>query len=695
VRGQGAEESYRPDVDGLRAIAVLAVILFHVDERLLPGGFVGVDVFFVISGFLITGNVLRAGGGFSLAEFYRRRIRRISLPMLAVTGVVVAAAQVLLLPADATRVARSGLWSSFSLANVYFWKFLDRSYFAPDSRQEPLLHLWSLGVEEQFYLVWPLLLTLGSRRRLSSSTASWSTGDAHVGGIVLPRPHVALLVGIAALSFALADSRIGSDRAFVFYMLPTRAWELVAGALAAIAVASGRVGEAPRRLAGIATAVGLAMIAAALAELGPKDPFPGRLALAPVLGAVLVLLGGHAAPNPVSRMLSVGPLVAIGLVSYSAYLWHWPLLAFYRYGYGEVDRNAGVLIVALTFLLAWASWRWIETPARRSVAPPLRVFLWQFAIPAAVVGLLAASAIGTGGFGPRMLSRPYRHRLAALEAEARVARDMTHACNVKRITDRWMADPRCVFGPKDAPVAALLWGDSQAMHYVGMMEAFAAAGGFRFRQVDAWACAPIEGDPTGFVGRAEDCRKSSETVLRDVSKYPVVVMAGLWPAYGKKPFLERSIDLARRLAAAGHRVVLLGRTPAFPNFDLPCEQKALGFPWKTCRKDETVALDRRIQSANARLAKFAAATPGVEYFDANDFLCGSDGRCRAFDDRGRPRYFDQNHLSLPGSRRLGESVIRERGLPAPFRGIPEKAASWRAAQRRSVSPLARPSPRPG
>ena len=163
--GGGSAAGYRPDVDGLRAVAVLAVILFHLDTRLVPGGFAGVDVFFAISGFLITRNILleSAAGRFRLGEFYGRRVKRIALPMLAVVGATVAAAQAMLLPEDALRAAWSGLWAVASLANVYFWRHLDGGYFAADSRQVPLLHLWSLGVEEQFYLLWPALLTLALR----------------------------------------------------------------------------------------------------------------------------------------------------------------------------------------------------------------------------------------------------------------------------------------------------------------------------------------------------------------------------------------------------------------------------------------------------------------------------------------------------------------------------------------------------
>ncbi|MFM7143230.1 MAG: acyltransferase family protein, partial [Alphaproteobacteria bacterium] len=532
------------------------------------------------------------------------------------------------------------------------------------------------------YLLWPLLLTLGLRPRTSSSSTRPADRE-------LPRSRVVLVAVTAALSFLLAEVLLRTNGPFAFYMLPTRAWELLVGALAAIAVARGRIGESSGRLAALAGLVGLAMIAATCIRLEGSDPFPGHLALAPPLGAALLLLAGHAAPNPVSRMLSAGPLVAIGLVSYSAYLWHWPLLAFHRYGYGKPGPVAGAVIVALTFAAAWASRRWIETPARRSTASPSRVFLRQFAMPAAVVCALVAGARTTAGFGPRVLSASFREHHAKLERAARESEDSSHSCNVKRITTKEMRSRRCVFGPEGAPVAVLLWGDSQAMHFVGMMEKFAAAGGFRFRQVDAWACPPIEGDPAPFARRVDDCRISAESVLAEVSEYPVVVLSALWPDYGPRPFVERSIALARKLAAAGHEVVILGRVPDFPAFDLRCDLKAQSFPFKSCGRDERRELPSWLRAVNARLRRFAEATPGVEYLDVNDVLCPDGGPCRAYDEAGRPRYFDHNHLSLEGSRGLGESILRSRGLPEPFRDVDAKARAWARAH---PAPSAGPAP---
>ena len=255
---------YRPDIDGLRAIAVLAVIFFHLHESLLPGGFVGVDVFFVISGFLITRNILREieCGAFSLLEFYRRRVKRIAPAMLVVVAVTLLFSQLLMLPEDARSASKSAFASVASLANVYFWLFTDKSYFAVSTRELPFLHLWSLGVEEQFYLLWPLALVL------------------------LYRPWRALrfaagMLTLAIGSFALAQALVADHPEFTYYMLPTRAGEFALGALVAIAVVKRAQPRWPSPAVAWLAAIGMTMLVGSLVLLRGRVPFPGWLAVPP------------------------------------------------------------------------------------------------------------------------------------------------------------------------------------------------------------------------------------------------------------------------------------------------------------------------------------------------------------------------------------------------------------------------------
>lgn len=314
---------YRAHLDGLRGVAVLAVIAFHLRGNRMPGGFTGVDVFFVISGFLITSQILAEtiSSRFSYAEFYRRRIRRIAPAMLVVVLVTVVAAQLFLLPEDATATARSALWSIAGLANVWFWRNLDTGYFAEDSATVPLLHLWSLGIEEQFYLLWPPLLRLlvGARHR---------PGPPARERIAPGFAASTSLVAVASGSYALGSVLASRAPAFAYYMLPTRAGELLLGALVALVVRGGVAKRIPPRLADGLGIAGLVSIGGSFLLLSGNDPFPGWLALPPTLGAALVILSGEAHLGPTTKALSGGPLVGVGLLSYSLYLWHWPFIAF-------------------------------------------------------------------------------------------------------------------------------------------------------------------------------------------------------------------------------------------------------------------------------------------------------------------------------------------------------------------------------
>jgi len=684
--------SYRADIDGLRGVAVLAVILFHVHAGWIPGGFAGVDVFFAISGFLLTRNILSEldDGSFGVGAFYRRRVKRIALPMLVVVGAVVAAAQLLLLPKDALRTASAGLWSIVSLGNVWFRRNLDTGYFSREAHEAPLLHLWSLGVEEQFYLVWPLVLPAAARL-LGTSLGLF-----------------AAIATLAIASFAGGQALLGSDPRFAFYMLPTRAGGLLLGALAAIAAKSwlvgasqgtrsaeltgasglgkpsvGTTGASSFRAMGpcLAGIFGALLVLGSFTRLTEDSPFPGWRAAIPSLGAALLLLSGETGTSRVHKLLSWQPLVAVGLVSYSAYLWHWPLLAFHRYAWGEVGGVARVVIALLTALLAWASWSSIERPARRSSARLARIVLLQWALPSLGVAGLALLAMLTGGEGLRRFSPDRASALARFWDESAIAVWQGVACDRKVLTKDDFSNPHCLIGPADAPAGTLVWGDSNAAHYVGMLEVFARAGGFRFRNLDAWACAPVGGNPSRFIptDRIEDCIASNRLVLGRLRDFPVVVIAAAWPAYGLRPaFVEESLRLVRKLVSEGHSVVLLGKAPKMTGWDHSCREKALSIPWLRCPTELFRPLDARIAQANARLRRFARETPGVSYFDANDLLCAAPRGCTGFGDDGKPLYFDDSHLTLAGSRWLGERVLRGHGLPAAFAGIVSKL---RAAER--------------
>lgn len=662
---------YRPDIDGLRAIAVLSVILFHIDKHLLPGGFIGVDIFFVISGYLISKNILQdiERGCFSIVDFYRRRVKRIAPVMLLVVLLSTIAAQLVLLPEDAKRVADSALWSLLSSANVYFWLNLDTSYFATASGELPLLHLWSLGIEEQFYIVWPLLLMLAYRRSRAKTLFT--------------------LMSIAALaSFGFGEMWFARDARFTYYMLPARAGELLFGALVALAVLRRVELRVPHGLVGPLAGVGVILIAGSFALITENRLFPGLLTVPPALGTVFLILAGHCATdNPVSRMLAIRPLVWVGLVSYSAYLWHWPLLAFYRYGHAEIGPVAGSALIVLTFVLAWLSYRLVEIPTRASLASAWRIFGLQYIVPAGGIALLALLAIQVNGYGLRWNSEEYKTQLAGLRERTKAAFQFDYVCQRKRISPADMHDPRCVVGAAgSAPPRALLWGDSNAAHYIGIIGVIAREAGFRFRNLEVSSCPPLQGDPAPFVAanRLDDCRASADIARLALNDFDTVMISASWSYYQKNSgrFLDLFLSEVKSLAASGKRILLIGKAPVITGYDRRCSEKALHYPLLNCSIARAPA-DADVTRANQRLKEFAASTPNVSYFDVDPYLC-SDSACSAFDQDGRPLYFDRHHLSLPGSWELGATIVHRDGVPEVFRRIgtgPEVTSSRAASAR--------------
>jgi peptidoglycan/LPS O-acetylase OafA/YrhL len=646
---------YRPDIDGLRAIAVLSVIFFHISKTFLPGGFVGVDVFFVISGYLITNNIVQkmGGGKFSIADFYGSRIKRIAPAMMTVIGASLIGAAALMLPDDAAMTAKSAVWSLASLANVFFWLFQDTSYFAASSQQQPLLHLWSLGVEEQFYLIWPLLLMFvyrpGREKRM------------FIGGLCA-----------AGLSFALGSLYFAHDSAFVYYMLPARAGELLIGALVALLVSNGAHHRIPNNVIGPLATLGLLLLCVSLTCLSEDVVFPGVLAIPPTLGAALIILTGNGRPSWVARALSWKPLVWLGLVSYSAYLWHWPLLAFYRYGYGEVELSAGVSLFALTLLLAWLTFRFIEQPARNVTSSALIVFTRQFVIPAGALLTIALGSIYIDRLWPPHMQNSYRLQLAGLQAQTRPAFAYDYVCQRQKITAKDTDNEHCIVGAGNANASnILLWGDSNAAHYIGMLGTFANKANFRFRNVEVGSCPPIFDDPAPFVDarRLADCRESTLAIRPLLHNANVVIISASWPSYQARSsrFLDTFLNTVRGIADRGTLVILIGKTPQMKGFDRLCRLKELRFPFLTCPQIKTL-LTADVMSLNESLRQFAQATPNVQYFDATAYLC-PDGYCTAYGHDGVALYYDQGHLSMSGSWKLGNTIVVADGVPEIFRSL--------------------------
>ena len=461
--------TYRPDIDGLRAIAVLSVVAYHADAALLPGGFAGVDVFFVISGFLITSLLVQslADETFSAATFYARRLRRLLPSLVVVLAAAAVAGWAWLLPGELVQLGTHIASSAVFVTNFVLWG--EAGYFDAAAADKPLLHLWSLGVEEQFYLLWPALLWITWRRA---------------------RP-LAIVAGVAVLSFAANVATTHWAPAAAFYWPTSRVWELAVGAVLACLPAAVANAAAAPRARDVCALAGVLLLAAGLALLRGDAAFPGWWAVLPVAGtACLIAAGPHALLN--RAVLAHRGLVFIGLTSYPLYLWHWPMLTFARLvSGGRTPAPVTAALVAAAVLLAWLSYRCVEVPLRH------RRSRW---IVPGLAGALACA--GAAGLALRVQADSLPRRLPA---DVQALADFTYrpeaiyrerVCYLMPDQPPSALAPECTeSAPADRPLV-VLWGDSHAAHLYPGLQDLQTRTPFRLAEFTGSRCPPLLGVET-------------------------------------------------------------------------------------------------------------------------------------------------------------------------------------------------------
>lgn len=644
-------DKYRTDIDGIRAIAVLSVIIFHINSTILPGGFIGVDIFFVISGYLITLHIIRdlESGNFSLLEFYRKRVKRIVPVMLVVVACVIAISMFIQRPEDTKNVAKTGVAAILSLSNVYFWLFQNTGYFAQASREIPLLHLWSLGVEEQFYIFWPLVLMLFYKA-------------------LRGKHFVGLFSIIMVVSFLLGQFLYSHYPSFVYYMLPTRGGELLVGAIAAYFVKKRPNIDISDMAALLLSAVGLVFITVPLFLLSEYDVFPGFNAIPPTTGTALLILSGHYKNSWLKRLLTVQPLVFTGLISYSAYLWHWPVLAFTHYSGIKIGVWEGIIAFSVTIALSVISYYFIERPTRQYEGGAVKVIAYQYAMPASLVLIACVLIFKTDGYFMHNNSEQYK--LAANKVMP--AYEYAYVCQKSEITIDDINNQNCIVGKnsgvdKKKP-SVLLWGDSNAAHYIGIIGKFGEKAGFSFMNLEHSSCPPLLSEPTEFIlpRRLENCTKSLQRIKQVVNSYKVIIISSAWTDYQTKSdkFLRDFYKTVERLRDNGKLIILLGNIPHIDGYDRKCNEKAIGIPFIDCKYENSV-LSKDISRINDQLRYFAKKTNGVEYYDIVNHVCREE-LCSAYNSNGEPLYYDATHISMPASWSLGKKILDMNGVPFPF-----------------------------
>ncbi|THB71514.1 MAG: acyltransferase [Gammaproteobacteria bacterium] len=642
---------YRTDIDGLRAIAVLAVIIFHIHNSLLPGGFVGVDIFFVISGYLITLHIIRDldSDNFSLLEFYRRRIKRIVPVMLVIVVFVIVISLIIQRPEDSKNVAKTSVAALLSVSNIYFWLFQDSGYFAQASREIPLLHLWSLGVEEQFYIFWPLVL-MAFYKALRG------------------RHFIGLFTVVMVFSFLAGQFLYSQYPSFVYYMLPTRAGELLVGALAAYMVAKRPIIDVSDTIIHLSSISGLLLIIFSLVFLSETDVFPGINAFPPTAGTALLILSGHYGNSRLKRLLTLQPLVFIGLISYSAYLWHWPLLAFTHYSGVQIGIWEGIIIFAATIALSIFTFYFVERPTRQYEGGAIKVIAYQYLIPCSVILIFSILIYKTNGYF--MHNNAEQYKLA--KNKLLPAYEYDYVCQQSEITDEDINNPSCILGKKtdadNLKPSVLLWGDSNAAHYIGIIGTFSLRADFTFQNLQHSSCPPLLSDPTDFIPAklVENCAKSLRRIKPVIDSYEKIIISSDYVYYqsGSERFLPEFLKTVEHLIAKDKQIILLGKVPHIDGYDRTCNEKAISIPFIDCRYENN-SLSEEIYQINNKLRNFANNNSGVEYYDIVNHLC-KDGMCSAYNSNGDPLYYDFSHLSMPSSWKIGNDIVEKGGVPFPF-----------------------------
>jgi len=599
---------YRPDIDGLRAIAVIAVVIYHSFPRLLPGGFIGVDIFFVISGYLITQIVVADlnRGAFSFARFYARRVRRIFPALIVVMLATLGAGVAIFLPDEMTSLARNAIAGALSGSNLMLLS--EVGYFDLDAHAKPLLHLWSLGIEEQFYLVWPLALWLCPRR--------W------------PR---LLVCGIIVLSFGLNVALVKTHPAATLYLPLTRAWELMAGAaITGIVIRSWRL----RYLAaGTGFVFGIAFFL-----YDGAIPFPGWAALVPVLGTALTILGEDA---PFSHLvLAHRWTVFIGRISYPLYLWHWPLLVFAQlYLLRTLTTSETIVVLGTAVGLAWITYEWIERPVRSNP----RIAVWASTAAMAAIPALAAAAM----LSPQQLPAEIQ-RFMTLPPAGEGMR--VHACML--IDGDKSFAPECIEHRR--PLVAI-WGDSTAGALVPGFQRLQAQQPFGLAQLTVSSCPPLLIKTERITEYCLAKNQEIARLLRD-ARPDIVILHALWVTNTVE--LKPTVDALRDLGAK--RIIILGYVPVWRG-GLPNAVAAYYRRTGHVIPERSHVIVDTPPDGPEWMGRVAAELD-TEYISMRDVLCDSEGCLTRIGDHLTTR--DWLHLTPSGAEYVVNAVAPRLGFSA-------------------------------
>lgn len=656
---------YRPDVDGLRGIAVLLVVLFHSGLSFFPGGFIGVDVFFVISGYLITSIILDdvRQDRFSYIGFYERRVRRILPALYAMMLLVMLVTLFVQMPVDLVKTAKTVLFATLFSSNIYFWRTTD--YFSNDSDFEYFLHTWSLGVEEQFYFIFPLVILLFVRR----------------GNWLLILTLLALVLSFLLSIYATYDYQWAA-----YYLLPSRAWQMMMGAVLAIATIHWKPNG---RYTGLLGILALACIFVPAFIYTKQTRFPGVAAFFPTFGAaLLIFLGGVNSSNHwLAKLMGMTWLRGVGLISYSLYLWHWPVFAFLRNYHADVrlDFVSSMVGIVVSFLLAYLSWRFVEAPFRNKQKFSRRfIYIVSGAVSAGIL-TVCVSLIAYEGVPSRI--DPQVLRLSQV-SESAVISDPCLSKDPQLLSK----GQGCFVGQQSEPVTVALWGDSHLGALKESLGDLLHESNRRAAFFGKIGCPPLLGVMKHGVGDGQQCMDFNNAVISYIESQPaieVVLLHARWalsingtryaPEQGPQYLLEdvrtkgdaqrvpykgqlndnarvarlALEDMVERFQASGKRVVIIGAVPEV-GVSVPkvtANNLFWGKDWDI-RPSLEKFLSRQVKVASI-FGELETRFPSLLVVNPVNALCDKD-YCHVMQD-GNPLYFDDDHVSRTGA----DQIVRQ------------------------------------
>ncbi|HNP35044.1 MAG TPA: acyltransferase family protein [Woeseiaceae bacterium] len=639
--------SYRPDVQGLRAIAIGLVILAHSHVPGFAGGFIGVDVFFVLSGYLITGLLMNewlSTGRIRYPRFLARRLRRLLPALLAMIFAVMLLAMLLLSSYEVRMQTGSAVYSATWMSN-FFFALSEFDYFNALTAKDLFLHTWSLGVEEQFYLVWPGLISIAMI--LAANNRRFSVDNGRLVGFLL-------VIFVCSLAISIRWTQVAP--LISFYMMPSRGWQFAMGALVFISrtlsfgtLAKQHPCKSSAGYTEFVGIVGLALIFGSAIVLEPSTKYPGLYALFPTIGAACVIAAGDVARSPVvGPLLRCSPLVWLGDRSYSVYLWHWPIIIFGgSYGFSR-GLAGGLMLVAVTLLVSVFSYRFIELPfwkGRYSTPVPLRTLTSSLlamsilivAVQGAKLGLDAetGASAGRSNYDPRV--------------------DMPAIYKRGMRCDTWYSSAEvepCFIGANDGKKTAILLGDSIGAQWISLLPEIYASPEWRVAVITKSGCAIVEQEyyydrVGGTYDTCTEWRRNALEYLRNIRPEVIFVGSSSHYEFTAQEWTDGVQSVLRTLAGATDRIVLVPGTPSLTFNGPSCIESPYEFSFRlknSERECEQVLESSASADVTAYLAQAASKFKNVEMLDLNDLVC-PNGRCAAMASSGIVVFRDERHLT--------------------------------------------------